>query len=130
MDGVISKCPAGYDRALAGSVLRRQDAVEADPWANGRDAKADRPHAGAALASALADAGLVEPSSDHVGRAAIIDLALLKAITERPSLPSQIGRLIREYLGSLGQITSPLVPTSVLVNGTTEISTWRHEIGR
>jgi hypothetical protein len=77
----------------------------------------------------LVEAGL-EPFGRDIARGPSIDLALLEAITRRPALPGSIGRLIRDYLGSLSQITSSLVPSSVLVNGTTEISTWRCDFGR
>lgn len=131
MYGLISTYRAGYDRAAAGLPPLRHDAGKAGPWANGDGPHGpNRSHVGAALASALAEAGLVEPAADHMGGTPFIDLAILKAISERPSLPSQIGRLIREYLGSLDHVASPLVPTLVLVNGTTEISTWRHDVGR
>jgi hypothetical protein len=90
----------------------------------------NRPDAYTALASALVDAGLEEPFGRNLARGRSIDLALLEAITRRPGLPGSISRLIRDYLGSLSQITSSLVPGSVLVNGTTEISTWRYDFGR
>lgn len=131
IDGLIPTNPAEYDFAFGPAVLPCHDAVEAGAWTNGSGAhKSDRPDACAALASALVEAGLVEPSVDYLGRAPFIDLAVLEAITRRQGLPGRISRLIREYLGSLSGITSPLFPTSVLVNGTIEISTWSHEVGR
>lgn len=90
----------------------------------------NRPDAYTALASALVEAGLQEPLGHDLASGPSIDLALLEAITRRPGLPGSIGRLIRDYLGSLSQIASSLVPSSVLVNGTTEISTWRYDFGR
>ena len=99
-----------------------------DAWKTPREP--GRHDAHAALASALVDAGLQGPVERALAGGHPIDLALLEAITERPGLPGSIGRLIREYLGSLTQITSGLVPASVLVNGTTEISTWRYDFGR
>jgi hypothetical protein len=131
IDGLIPTNPAEYDFAFGPVALPCHDAVEADTWTDGSGAlKPDRPDAYAALASALVEAGLVEPSADHPGRAPFIDLAVLEAITRRQGLPGRIGRLIREYLCSLSGVTSPLFPTSVLVNGTIEISTWSHEVGR
>lgn len=88
------------------------------------------PDAYTALTSALVEAGLQEPFDRDLACGPSIDLALLEAITRRPGLPGSIGRLIRDYLGSLSQITSSLIPSSVLVNGTTEISTWRYDFGR
>jgi hypothetical protein len=90
----------------------------------------NRADAYTALASALVEAGLQEPFGHDLAGGPSIDLVLLEAITRRPGLPGSIGRLIREYLGSLSQITSSLVPSSVLVNGTTEISTWSYDFGR
>lgn len=90
----------------------------------------NRPDPYTALASALVEAGLREPFDQDLAGGPSIDLAFLEAITILPGLPGSIGRLIREYLGSLSQITSSLVPSSVLVNGTTEISTWSYDFGR
>jgi len=111
-----------YDRAFGAA---------ASSCMNGKAShNSNRPDAYTALASALVEAGLREPFGHDLSGGRSIDLALLEAITRRPGLPGSIGRLIREYLGSLSQITSSLVPSSVLVNGTTEISTWCYDFGR
>lgn len=114
-----------YDRAFGAA---------ASSCMNGKASHAshasNRPDPYTALASALVEAGLREPFDQDLAGGPSIDLAFLEAITRRPGLPGSIGRLIREYLGSLSQITSSLVPSSVLVNGTTEISTWSYDFGR
>lgn len=130
IDGLISRHPVEFDGAF-GSAPPYLDAVEAGSRAEvGRSHRPDRPHAYAALAIALVEAGLVEAPTDDRQRAPYIDLVVLKAITERQGLPGPIGRLIREYLGSLSEITSAIIPTSILVHGTIEVSRWCHEVGR
>lgn len=130
IDGPVSRHPVEFDGAF-GSAPPCLDAVETQSRVEvGRSHRPDRPHAYAALASALIEAGLVEPSKDDRRSAPCIDLVALKAITERHGLPGPICRLIREYLGSLSEITSAIIPTSILVHGTIEVSRWCHEVGR
>lgn len=95
-----------------------------------RVARPDRMQAYAVMAAALVDAGLVHRHAEDVGPAPFVDLAELKAITERRDVSSRIGSLIRQYLGSLAEIPASVVPDPARPHGAFEVTRWCIEIGR
>lgn len=134
VDGLISLQTVDGDGPRYGGAFHgrdfKNDAPRPGDPAPARTAPPDRMHAYAAMAHALLDAGLVHRAAEDAGRAPSIDLAMLKAITERRDVSDRIGSLIRAYLGSLAEIPASVLPDPARQHGAFEVMRWCLEIGR
>lgn len=134
VDGLISLQTFDRDAPCDDGPARSLDFEEArtrpETSKPARMARPDRLHAYAAMATALVDAGLVHRDADDADQAPFIDLTALKAITERQDVSPRIGGLIRQYLGSLAEIPTSVVPDPGRPHGAFEVTRWCLEIGR